>query len=60
MNALQDTIPDTVSYLIAGYAVIGTVGLAYIISLIIRQGNLKRDIETLEALAREEEPRETP
>ena len=47
--------PDTVPYLIAGYAVIGTVGLIYIVSLIVRQHNLKRDIETLEVLIRDEE-----
>ena len=53
MLALQGT-PNTVPYLIAGYAVIGTVGLVYIVSLVMRQRNLKRDIETLDSLTREE------
>ena len=53
MHALQ-SVPNTVPYLIAGYAVIGAIGLVYIIGLVVRQRNLKRDIETLEALTRED------
>jgi hypothetical protein len=30
------------------------VGLVYIISLLVRQRNLKRDVETLEMLTRED------
>ena len=51
--ALQTT-PNTVPYMIAGYVVIGTVGLVYVISLLVRQRNLKRDVETLEMLTRED------
>jgi hypothetical protein len=54
MLALQGP-PDTVTYLIVGYALIGGVGLVYIISLIVRQRNLKRDVEALEAITREED-----
>jgi hypothetical protein len=52
---LQQPTPNTVAYMIAGYAVIGSVGLIYIISLVVRQRNLKRDIETLEMLTREDD-----
>lgn len=55
MHLLQAGPPNTVPYLIAGYAVIGTVGLLYILSLLMRQRNLKRDVETLETLSREDE-----
>jgi CcmD family protein len=53
MHALQ-SVPNTIPYLIAGYAVIGTIGLVYIVSLIVRQRNLRRDVETLEMLTRED------
>ena len=55
LNTLfQSTTPDTISYMILGYAIIGGVGLLYVISLALRQRNLKRDIEVLSALADEE------
>lgn len=52
--ALQST-PNTILYLIAGYVVIGAVGLVYALSLFIRQRNVKRDVEILEMLTREDE-----
>ena len=51
--ALQSP-PNTVPSMIAGYVVIGGVGLIYIISLLVRQRNLKRDVETLDILTRED------
>jgi hypothetical protein len=46
----QEGPAQTVNYFIAGYVVIfGVMGL-YLASLIIRQRNLKRDLETLEEM----------
>jgi hypothetical protein len=53
MPILQAT-PDTTSYLILGYVIIGTVGLGYAISLWWRQRSLMRDLDVLEALEQEE------
>ena len=47
--------PNTVSYLIIGYVIIGVVGLGYIITLVIRQNNLRRDVEMLERLQEDED-----
>jgi hypothetical protein len=49
----MDTIPDTSSYMIAGFAIsFITMGI-YVLSLYVRNLNLKRDIETLEAMQTE-------
>jgi cell division protein FtsL len=46
----METTPDTSTYMIAGFVVsFVTLGI-YILSLYIRNLNLKRDIETLESL----------
>jgi len=42
--------PDTTGYLIGGYAVFFSVIAIYLISLIVRWSNLKRDLRTLEEL----------
>ena len=46
----QDVTPDTVLYMIAGYAVFFIVSASYVLSLFLRHRNLKRDLETLEEL----------
>jgi predicted MFS family arabinose efflux permease len=46
----QDVTPNTVGYMIAGYAVFFLVSALYVLSLVIRHRNLKRDLETLEEL----------
>ena len=51
---IQSSTPNTVSYLILGYVIIGAIGLGYVISLVIRQRNLKRDLEMLRRLQEEE------
>lgn len=51
---VQSSTPNTVSYLILGYVIIGAIGLGYVISLVIRQRNLKRDLEMLRRLQEEE------
>lgn len=55
MLPLQAPTPNTVPSLILGYVVIGLTGLVYIISLIARQRNLRRDIEMLETLTRDDD-----
>jgi hypothetical protein len=44
---LQQAPAETTRYMVAGYTVIFSVMLLYIISLIIRRRNLKRDLEIL-------------
>jgi hypothetical protein len=51
----QNPTPNTVSYLIIGYVIIGVVGLGYVITLVIRQNNLRRDVEMLERLQEDED-----
>lgn len=46
----QSTTPDTTSYLIVGYVIIGGIGLLYVLSLLFRQRNLRRDLEMIERL----------
>jgi hypothetical protein len=48
MLFLQDAPANTVNYMIAGYVVIFGVILIYLISLAIRNRNLKQDLEVLE------------
>ncbi len=52
---LLDAPANTLSYMIAGYAVIFGVILIYLVSLVIRRYNLRRDMETLEELENERE-----
>jgi hypothetical protein len=52
---LQEGPAETTGYMIAGYAVIfGIMGI-YLISLIIRQRNLKQDLALLQDLGVNEE-----
>lgn len=46
---------NTVNYMIAGYAVIFTVNIIYLVSLVIRQRNLRQDQEILEQVDQEAE-----
>jgi hypothetical protein len=47
---LQQTLPDTTGYMIAGFAVIfGVMGL-YLISIAVRRRNLKQDMQVLQEL----------
>ena len=52
---LQDGPANTTSYMIAGYAVIFGVMLIYLISLLVRQRNLQKDLEVLEEIQVEEQ-----
>jgi len=42
--------PDTTNYLILGYVIFSTVMIAYLLSLSVRNRNLKQDIELLQEL----------
>jgi hypothetical protein len=44
---------DTISYMIAGFAVIFGFMALYLVSLVVRNRNLQRDLETLEELDKE-------
>jgi hypothetical protein len=52
---LQDGPANTTIYMIAGYAVIFGVMLIYLISLLVRQRNLQKDLEVLEEIRIEEQ-----
>ncbi len=45
-----DVPPDTLSYMIAGYAVIFGFLLIYLVSLVIRRRSLRQDLELLDEL----------
>lgn len=49
----QETTPDTLAYMIGGYAVFFIVSAIYLFSLFLRHRSLKRDLETLEDLNRQ-------
>ncbi|HTP02845.1 MAG TPA: hypothetical protein VMJ64_15830 [Anaerolineales bacterium] len=52
---LDQSTPDTSVYMIAGYTIFFVITAIYVISLAIRERNLKRDLATLEALKMEQE-----
>jgi hypothetical protein len=47
---LQNPTPDTSGYMLAGYTVFFIVSAIYLISLIIRNRNLQRDLDMLEEM----------
>jgi len=47
---LQEGPPNTDAYMVAGYIVIFGVMLIYLVSLVIRQRSLSKDLELLEDL----------
>lgn len=51
---IQNPPLETTNYMIAGYAVIFSVMLIYLISLAVRSRNLKQDIEVLEEIEEQE------
>ncbi len=52
---LQEAPPNTTDDMILGYAVICGIGLAYVISLVLRQRGLKHDLDVIEQLQRSED-----
>ncbi len=57
---LQDTPPDTVGYMIAGYIVFFVMAAIYLISLIVRSRNLRQDLNLLETMQKEGRAAATP
>jgi hypothetical protein len=51
---LQQAPAETTRYMLAGYSVMFGVLLIYLISLIVRNRNLKRDLEILNELEQKE------
>ncbi len=51
----QSGPPNTIPYLMVGYAIIGGIGLLYVASLLLRQRNLKRDLNVIERLEADED-----
>ncbi len=51
---LQQGPAETTRYMIAGYAVIFGVMFIYLVSLFIRNRNLKRDLKLLEEMEQKE------
>ena len=47
---LQEPTPDTLNYLILGFAVLLGLPLLYVISFLVRQRNLEKDIALIESL----------
>lgn len=48
--------PNTFNnYLILGYTVMAIIGLVYIVSLAVRQRNLRQDIQLMERLLQDDE-----
>jgi hypothetical protein len=52
-----DAPAETLIYMIAGYTVIFGVLLLYLVSLIVRRRNLRRDKETLQEMEETEQKR---
>jgi len=52
---LQEGPANTTSYMIAGYTIIFGVMLLYLISLLVRQRNLQKDLEVLEEIQGDQE-----
>ena len=50
----MDVTPDTVSYMILGYAVIFGVMALYLVSLAVRFRNLRQDEKALDELEKKE------
>lgn len=46
----MEPTPDTSAYMIGGYAVFFIVSAIYLVSLIVRNRNLQRDLEMLEEM----------
>jgi hypothetical protein len=54
---LLDPTPNTVGYLVAGYIFLVGVPILYVLSWLVRQRSLERDIQMLESLAADEQKR---
>lgn len=55
ISILQQAPAETTRFMIAGYAVIFSIMLAYVISIFIRRRNLKRELDMLKEIEPEEQ-----
>lgn len=55
--ALQSTVNEHTfnNYLTLGYVVMAIIGIVYIVSLAVRQRNLRQDIQLMERLLQDDE-----
>jgi hypothetical protein len=53
-SLIQQAPAETTTYMVAGYSVIFGIMLIYIISLVLRNRNLKRDMQSLHELERQD------
>ena len=51
----DNTTPDTVNYLIAGYTVLLGLPILYVVSWLVRRRGLQQKLEMLETLKKEKE-----
>lgn len=49
----QQTTPNTINYMLLGFAVLLGLPLLYVLSFVLRQRNLERDVELIETLKEE-------
>jgi len=54
---LQDATPDTVRFMLLGYAFVIGLPLLYLLSWFVRRRSLERDLETIDALTQAEKSR---
>lgn len=52
---LQEAPADTTGYMILGYSVIFGVILIYLFSLVVRQNNMKKELDMLAELEKEQD-----
>lgn len=57
MNAmlLQDVANQFNNYLMLGYFAMWLMGVIYVISLVVRQNNLKKDIQLMQQILQDDE-----
>jgi len=48
----METTPDTFGYMILGYSAFAIITVTYLVSLFIRWRKLKREIDTLDEIAK--------
>ncbi|MBI3360662.1 MAG: hypothetical protein HY023_06080 [Chloroflexi bacterium] len=46
----QQTTPNTINYMLLGFAVLLGLPLLYVLSFVLRQRNLEKDVELIEEL----------
>ncbi len=57
MNAmlLQDIANQHNNYLLLGYVAMWSIGMIYVVSLAVRQSNLKKDIQLMQQILQDDE-----